>query len=273
MGFLLPVFQQHNWLRQVFIGIKIILRFRIFKIVKWIKRDKTKLRTSFWGKKLDKIISVGLNWLLVVLKRNSNAFYVYIYTYTYMYIHIYRYIYKYIYIYMYVYIDVYMYAYVYMYMCIYACAYIYMYVDMYICICVYMHVHMYICMWIWIYICMYMHMVCMDVCIYMYICACGVHICIYVYARGCVHLSIHSALIGLFSPWGRVSAGSGSMPCGVGKALSQGGSLDTESVRNWWMQQSLRYSEIVSTLRQKLILSDFSSLSTATLFYFWVNSP
>ena len=133
MGFLLPVFQQHNWLRQVFIGIKIILRFRIFKIVKWIKRDKTKLRTSFWGKKLDKIISVGLNWLLVVLKRNSNAFYVYIYTYTYIYIHIYKYIYIYIYIYiyMYVYIDVYMYIYV--------CLYIYVY--MYICMCIYIYIY------------------------------------------------------------------------------------------------------------------------------------
>ena len=58
------------------------------------------------------------------------------------------------------------------------------------------------------------------------------------------------------------------MPCGVGEALSQGGSLGAESVGDRWMQQSLRYSEIVSTLRQKLILSDFSSLSTATLFYF-----
>ena len=83
-----------------------------------------------------------------------------------------------------------------------------------------------------------------------------------------MHLSIHSALIGVFSPWGQVSAGWGSMPCGMGKALSQRGSLGAESVRNRWMQQSLRYSEIVSTLRQKLILSDFSSLSTATLFYF-----
>ena len=253
MGFLLPVFQQHNWLRQVFIGIKIILRFRIFKIVKWIKRDKTKLRTSFWGKKLDKIISVGLNWLLVVLKRNSNAFYVYIYTYAYIYIHIYGYIYEYIYIYMYVYMDVYMYAYVYMYMCMYACAYICMYVDM------------------GIYMCVYAYSV--HGCVYIYICACDMHMYIYVYARGCVHLSIYSALIGLFSPWGRVLAGWGSMPCGVGRALSQGGSLDAESVRDRWMQQSLRYSEIVSTLRQKLILSDFSSLSTATLFYFWVNSP
>ena len=259
MGFLLPVFQQHNWLRQVFIGIKIILRFRIFKIVKWIKRDKTKLRTSFRGKKLDKIISVGLNWLLVVLKRNSNAFYVYIYTYTYIYIHICKYIYIYIYIYMYVYINVYMYIYV--------CLYIYVY--MYI----YMYIYIYIYIYRYGYIYIYIHIMCMDVYIYIYMHMIYIYIYIYIYTHRYIHLSIHSALIGLFSPWGLVSAGWGSMPCGMGKALSQRGSLDTESVRNRWMQQSLRYSEIVSTLRQKLILSDFSSLSTATLFYFWVNSP
>lgn len=108
---------------------------------------------------------------------------------------------------------------------------------------------------------------------YVYIYICMWYTYVYIHARGYIHLSIHSALIGLFSPWDQVSAGWESMPCGMGKALSQRGSLDTESVRNRWMQQSLRYSEIVSTLRQKLILSDFSSLSTATLFYFWVNSP
>ena len=126
MGFLLPVFQQHNWLRQVFIGIKIILRFRIFKIVKWIKRDKTKLRTSFWGKKLDKIISVGLNWLLVVLKRNSNAFYIYIYAYTYIQIYIY----------------------ICIHVCIHKCIYVYICMLMYICIYVYIHVHIYIYIYI-----------------------------------------------------------------------------------------------------------------------------
>ena len=137
---------------------------------------------------------------------------------------------------------------------------------------IYIYVYMYICMYIYIYIdvdiyiYMYIHVMCMDMYIYVYMHV--VYICVYIHARGYMHLSIHSALIGLFSPWGRVSAGWGSMPCGMGKALSQGGSLDAESVRDRWMQQSLRYSEIVSTLRQKLILSDFSSLSTATLFYF-----
>ena len=151
------------------------------------------------------------------------------------------------------YICIYMYAYVYMYICIYTCAYIYIYIyidmDIYIYVYTYSvhgYVYIYICMW------------------YTYV---------YIHARGYIHLSIHSALIGLFSPWSQVSAGWESMPCGMGKALSQRGSLDAESVRDRWMQQSLRYSEIVSTLRQKLILSDFSSLSTATLFYFWVNSP
>ena len=151
------------------------------------------------------------------------------------------------------YICIYMYAYIYMYICIYACAYIYIYIDM--------DIYIYIYIWYaWI-------------CIYIYIYAYGIHIYIYIYTHRYIHLSIHSALIGLFSPWGQVSAGWRSMPCGIRKALSQRGSLDAESVRNRWMQQSLRYSEIVSTLRQKLILSDFSSLSTATLFYFWVNSP
>ena len=151
------------------------------------------------------------------------------------------------------YICIYMYAYIYMYICIYTCTYIYIYI------------------WIWIYIYIYTYNVHRYVYIYIYMHM--IYIYIYIYTHRYIHLSIHSALIGLFSPWGLVSAGWGSMPCGIGKALSQRGSLDTESVRNRWMQQSLRYSEIVSTLRQKLILSDFSSLSTATLFYFWVNSP
>ena len=166
MGFLLPVFQQHNWLRQVFIGIKIILRFRIFKIVKWIKRDKTKLRTSFWGKKLDKIISVGLNWLLVVLKRNSNAFYIYIYAYTYIQIYIY----------------------ICIHVCIHKCIYVYICMLMYICIYVYIHVHIYIYIYRYGYIYMYIHIICMDMYIYIY--ACDIHMYIYMRADTCICLSI-----------------------------------------------------------------------------------